>query len=90
MESFRTSGESVEGLPSLSAGVSEIYGSRHRLPSRPSFRIESIGELFCFHIGDGAGFCSGEFVIQLLPLVVPYWNQALAACDIPGGGLLRS
>ena len=25
---FRTSGESVDGLPSLSAGVSEIYGSR--------------------------------------------------------------
>ena len=60
---FRTSGESVEGLPCLSTGVSEIYGSRRRLPSLPSFLIESRGQLFGFHIGGGAGFCSGEFVI---------------------------
>ena len=60
---FRTSGESVEGLPCLSTGVSEIYGSRRRPPSLPSFLIESRGQLFGFHIGGGAGFCSGEFVI---------------------------
>ena len=85
---FRTSGESVEGLPSLSAGVSEIYGSRRRLPPLPLFLIESIGQLFGFHIGDGAGFSSGELVIQLLALFVPCWNQALAAS--PRDGLLRS
>ena len=52
-----TSGESVDGLASLSAGVSEIYGSRRRLPPLPSFLIESIGQLFGFHIGDGAYHC---------------------------------
>ena len=47
-------------------GVSEIYGSRRRLPSLTSFLIESFGQLFGFHIGGGAGFRSGELVIQLL------------------------
>ena len=53
---FRTSGESVEGLPCLSTAVSEIYGSRRRLPSLLSFLIESRGQLFGFHIGGGAWF----------------------------------
>ena len=63
----------------MSAGVSEINGSRRRLTPLPSFLIESIGQLFGFYIGDGAGFHSGELVIQLLALLVPCWNQALAA-----------
>ena len=46
MESFSFQGESVEGLPSLSTRVSEIYGSRRRLPSLPSYLIESLGQLF--------------------------------------------
>ena len=79
-------GESVEGLSRLSTGVSEIYGSSRQLPSLPSFLIESLGQLFGFHISDGAGFRSGEFDIQLLALLVPRWNQALAAP--PGDGLL--
>ena len=85
---FRTSGESVEGLPSLSTGVSEIYGSRRRLPSLPSFLIDSLGQLLGFHIGGGAGFRSGELFVQLLALLVPCWSQALAAP--PRDGLLRS
>ena len=72
---FRTSGESVEGLPSLSTGVSENYGSRCRRTSLPSLLIEGIGQLFGFRIGDGAGFRSGEFVIQLLALLVPWRNH---------------
>ena len=43
-----------------------------------SFLIECLGQLSGFHIGDGAGFRSGEYVIQLLALFVPCWNQALA------------
>ena len=85
---FRTAGKSVDGLPCLSTGVSEIYGSRRRLPSLPSFLIKSLGQLFGFLIGDDAGFRSGEFVIKLLALLVPCWNQVLAAPS--GDGLLRS
>ena len=83
MESFLTAGKSVEGLPSMSTGVSEIYGSRRRLPSAslPSFVIECLGQLFGFHIGNIAGCCSNEFVIQLLALFVLSelcWNLVLA------------
>ena len=77
MESFFA--RPVNRFAILSTGVSEIYGSRRRLPSLPSFLIESLGQLFGFLIGGVTGFRSGEFIIQLLAFFIPCWNQILAA-----------